>query len=134
MKKTILTMALAIISMVFVACGDGDTPDGKWNAMQWEDVTYASQTINNTNYYIVPQEGGTYTFVCKNYTPAQVTSLSRYKIDETLNPSTFASVSQNGKTVTVTIAPNDTITRYAILEVMCGDAGCAINFVQEGAR
>ena len=48
----------------FSSCGD--EPDGKWSKMKWNNVDNLTKT---NNIYVIPEEGGSFTFECKNYTP-----------------------------------------------------------------
>lgn len=67
MKKILF----AFFTMLTIcSCGDVlnlSEPDGKWTPMKWEKTDYRVVKENNETYYYVPAEGGTYTFVCKNY-------------------------------------------------------------------
>ena len=55
---------LIAILLGFSSCGD--EPDGKWAKMKWNNVDNLSKT---NNIYVIPEEGGSFTFECKNYTP-----------------------------------------------------------------
>lgn len=55
---------LIAVLLGFSSCGD--EPDGKWAKMKWNNVDNLSKT---NNIYVIPEEGGSFTFECKNYTP-----------------------------------------------------------------
>lgn len=55
---------LIAVLLGFASCGD--EPDGKWAKMKWNNVDNLSKT---NNIYVIPEEGGSFTFECKNYTP-----------------------------------------------------------------
>ncbi len=63
LKISILLMA---ILLTLSSCGDGDEPDGKWEKMKWKNIDRLTE-VNHT--YIIPEEGGTFTFECTNYRP-----------------------------------------------------------------
>ncbi len=56
----IILVAIALLA----AASCGDEPDGKWAKMKWTNV---DNMTNQQGVYIIPQEGGTYTFLCRNY-------------------------------------------------------------------
>ena len=57
---------LLILVMLLGISSCGDEPDGKWAKMKWEDK---SGLAKENGVYIVPANGGTYTFTCLNYKP-----------------------------------------------------------------
>ena len=63
-KATILLIILLATVASLVSCGD--EPDGKWDKMKWKNLSGLTKE-NGT--YIVPADGGTYAFECKNYHP-----------------------------------------------------------------
>lgn len=65
--KRIIWAALSAC-LVLTAC-EMSRPDGDWNPMEWSHPKYLSARLDGVNYYIVPAEGGTFDFRCKNYTP-----------------------------------------------------------------
>lgn len=127
--------AFVFCCLAFVSCND--TVDGdKFVKMEWEKVPYQSQTINKVDYYTVPKEGGVYTFVCTNWISKGVSQYNVYDLSAKNNQTenTYTEVTTNDKTVTITIAPNDTITRYSYVEFNDRVAYGSIKFVQEGAK
>lgn len=63
MKIRHILPALAA-AFVLTACDD---KDGDWDPMKWEKTSYPYTKIEGKKYIEVPQQGGTYTFTCKNY-------------------------------------------------------------------
>lgn len=61
-KVAVLLMAVLIGA---ASCGK-DEPDGMWAEMKWDDK---SGLTKENGVYIVPANGGTYTFTCQNYKP-----------------------------------------------------------------
>lgn len=59
-----ISIYLIVALLAFSSCGE--EPDGKWDKMEWISVDNLAQ-VNNI--YVIPEEGGTFTFECKNYTP-----------------------------------------------------------------
>lgn len=132
MKRILLIFAVACFALV--SCKE-EMQDGDWPPMEWENVTYATKTINNNSHYIVPKEGGSYTFVCKNYRmPIPRLFCSYDNSGKNWEQNLFTEAKCKDYSVTITFAPNDTTTRIAYAEFSVGDAGCVLNFVQEGAK
>ena len=59
-----ISILLIAVLLGFSSCGD--EPDGKWDKMKWDNVDNLAK-VNGI--YVIPAEGGTFTFECKNYTP-----------------------------------------------------------------
>ena len=59
-----IPILLIAVLLGFSSCGD--EPDGKWAKMKWNNVDNLAKT---NNIYVIPEEGGSFTFECKNYTP-----------------------------------------------------------------
>lgn len=57
---------LLIVTLIGLTSCNIDEPDGKWDKMKWKNIDNLSK-VNNI--YVIPKEGGTFTFECKNYTP-----------------------------------------------------------------
>lgn len=65
MKQLPIFCILLIIILISVS-SCGDEPDGKWGKMKWKvpaDITCVD------NVYIIPANGGSFKFTCKNYKP-----------------------------------------------------------------
>lgn len=65
MKKMCKALLLLFVLLVGVA-SCGDEPDGKWAKMKWEPDNNLTKV---NDYYVIPEDGGAFTFVCKNYNP-----------------------------------------------------------------
>ena len=59
-----ISILLIAVLLGFSSCSD--EPDGKWAKMKWNNV---DNLVKVNNIYVIPEEGGTFTFECKNYTP-----------------------------------------------------------------
>ena len=57
-----ISILLIVVLLGLPSCGD--EPDGKWDKMKWINVDNLTK-VNNT--YVIPEEGGTFTFECTNY-------------------------------------------------------------------
>lgn len=64
--KQLSKICIFLIIMLIGAASCGDEPDGKWDKMKWNNVDNLTK-VNNI--YMIPKEGGAFTFECKNYTP-----------------------------------------------------------------
>ena len=60
-----ISFLLIAVLLGFSSC-NGDEPDGKWAKMKWNNVDNLA-IVNNI--YVIPEQGGSFTFECKNYTP-----------------------------------------------------------------
>ena len=57
---------LVIAILIGLTSCSFEEPEGKWDKMKWKNIDNLSK-VNNI--YVIPEEGGTFTFECKNYTP-----------------------------------------------------------------
>ena len=116
----------------------GDEPDGKWDKMKWKDL---SGLTKENGIYIVPADGGTYAFECKNYSSPWLSGIfdndvNVYPNASQYDPHAFTgdwfSVLCDHATVTVTIQPLDesTDSRSLHVGVTAGDIFDSIDFVQ----
>lgn len=137
---------LVIAGLILVSCSDDDqVPDGPVK-IKWEKVSYKSKQINEQQYYIVPQQGGNFTFVMKMNDPEslkltvqeaymeQSSSLVWSSWVDVENPEDF--VKRDGQRVDITFLPNDSITHYVDVSFSDGLPVYYGNllFVQEGAK
>ena len=131
-----------IIFLLIVATGlfsCGDEPDGKWDKMKWKNLSGLAKE-NGT--YIVPADGGTFAFECKNYSAPWLSGIMAngkpvyYPGGEQDDFHSFAgewfSVLCDHSTVTVTIQPLDetTTSRSLNVGVTAGDIFDSIDFLQ----
>ena len=134
-------MVAIVCSMFLYSCNE-DLMDGMIQ-YSWKDVSYIydykkGSAGNVEKYYVVPQEGGTFTFVCENFIlePPQSDFSSYYRYDNAENGHDsvpFIDTKFKANTFTITVHPNDTITRYFYTYFNRLDAYGRIAFVQEGA-
>lgn len=64
--KILSRISILLIGVLLGFSSCGDEPDGKWAKMKWNNVDNLAK-VNGT--YMIPEEGGTFTFECKNYYP-----------------------------------------------------------------
>lgn len=64
--KFLSQFSILMIAVLLGFSSCGDEPDGKWSKMKWNNVDNLTKT---NNIYVIPEEGGSFTFECKNYTP-----------------------------------------------------------------
>lgn len=58
---------LPALAAAFVLTACNNDKDGDWDPMNWEKNSYSTTKVDGKKYIQVPQQGGTYTFSCKNY-------------------------------------------------------------------
>ena len=60
-------LSLILLSFTLLSVTScGDEPDGNWEKMKWNNV---DNLAKDNNFYVIPDNGGTFTFECKNYIP-----------------------------------------------------------------
>ena len=138
MKKAALLLIILLATVAcLVSCGD-DEPIGLWDKMKWKDL---SGLTKENGIYIVPADGGTYAFECKNYSSPWLSGIvdndvNVYPNASQYDPHAFTgdwfSVLCDHATVTVTIQPLDesTDSRSLHVGVTAGDIFDSIDFVQ----
>ena len=69
-SKIFILLFVALLG--FSSCGS-EEPIGKWENMKWTNV----DNLKNVNgVYLLPAEGGTYTFLCRNYEQPWISSVT----------------------------------------------------------
>lgn len=138
--KRLFYPLLVLACVALAACGndDEDFIMGPTNIV-WENVQYPYESIGNEHYYTVPQEGGTYTFVCQNCTLGKVGVDTFVRYGETgegqrTHELEDVKAGADGKAVTVTLPANDTITRYIDMSIHAFCYFGTLHFKQEGAK
>ena len=138
MKKATLLLIILLTAVAgLVSCGD--EPDGKWDKMKWKSL---SGLTKENGVYIVPADGGTYAFECKNYSSPWLSGIladgepvfypSGEQDDFHSYTGDWFSVLCDHATVTVTIQPLDgsTTSRSLNVGITAGDIFDSIDFVQ----
>lgn len=86
MKNLSRIFILLFVALLgFSSCGT-DEPDGKWEKMKWTNV---DNLMNVNGVYLLPEEGGTFTFLCRNYEQPWISSVAvngvTYKVNSENN-------------------------------------------------
>ena len=133
MKQILRISILLLVVLAGVASCGKDEPDGKWDDMKWN---VPSALTKENGVYIVPANGGTYTFECKNYTPWIDHCESNF-YDMVVSSTTYAysewfEVIVEGKNVIITFQPleDDTEARQLTVVVTAGDIFDSFKFTQ----
>ena len=142
MTKVFKIFLLACVAALSLSSCDKDEPllDGDWEAMKWNNP---SELVQKDKVFIVPADGGSYTFECKNYYPWMCGVIEgkddtgQYYLADSedrhhLNGSWWE-VSIDKKLVTVTFSPLDseTATRDLSVSLTAGDIFCYLMFSQQ---
>ena len=70
-----------VVLLGATSCGS-DEPDGNWEKMKWTNVN----DLKNVNgVYLLPEEGGTCTFLCRNYDHPWISSVTVDGVNQVLN-------------------------------------------------
>ena len=140
MKKYIILFACIVI-LCITSC-DKDEPliDGDWEAMKWNNPT---ELVQQDRIFLIPAEGGSYTFECKNYYPWMLgviegkVETGQYFFTDNEDrhhlKGSWWEVSIDKKLVTVTLSPLDSETSMRDLSVSltAGDIFDYLQFHQE---
>ena len=62
-----------MIATLLGATSCGDEPDGQWAKMKWTNV---NNLMNDQGVYYLPEDGGSYTFLCRNYEQPWIASVT----------------------------------------------------------
>lgn len=142
MKKKLLLLILMVLPLFIASCSDDD---GKIEPMKWKSETKQS----SDGYFHVSPQGGTFVFQCANYSDFWITSITEQEAkgeEKKFTPpyddqkhftitSDWATATQNGNTLTVTILPTTSnANRYIKVSVQNGDAFDEIKFRLRGLK
>lgn len=142
MKKILNLLVLSFVAIF--TCSSCSKDDGDWDPMKWEKNSYQTEKLSNGEKAIsVPKSGGTYTFKCKNYNHLRIDNVWEqvdnqreifqymYNDSPVINGKFTATQIQDGNTLTITFAPNETEKeRTAHVDVTVGDTGDHFTFKQ----
>lgn len=146
MKQRLLLLLTMFLAVVTTGCEFSD-PDGRWTPMKWAKNNYQKEKNDDgMMYYIVPKEGGTFTFRCNNYpnfwlSPCTFSEYGYGKTDEvTAYPDSaddpkhlsceWCDVSVVDNALTIVFQEGQHSSRMAKIEVTAGDIFDAFNFRQ----
>lgn len=140
MRKLLFTLLSAVsLALVLTACNNSHE-DWSWDPMQWQfSATTATDSLGE--YVVVPTQGATYRFVCKNYNWFWVQSVTENDTVRSFGAADikarsytarFTTVQWNADTLQVTITRNSTgRPRRATIGIEAGDVFCQWRFVQQ---
>ena len=142
MKKTTFLFFTCVLASLLAGCSSSDDDELKCEEFAWENVSYPSKKINGDKYYVVPRQGGDYTFTMEVYNTKN-TMRARFR-ESYDNPaiatrsswhdSFNGSVKIDGSSVEITFMPNDNVTRYCNMSFSDPMNFGYLYFVQEGAK
>lgn len=142
MKKELLLLILMVLPLFIASCSDDD---GKVEPMKWKSETKQS----SDGYFHVSSQGGTFVLQCTNYSDFWITGITEQEAKgeekKFSSPnddhkhftitSDWATATQNGNTLTVTILPTTSdANRYIKVSVHNGDAFDEIKFRLRGLK
>lgn len=127
---------LFVVLLSFSSCGN-DEPDGKWAPMKWTNV---NNLMNINGDYFLPEVGGTYTFLCRNYDHPWIASVTVDGVQQMLDNENkleynaqWCSVKFEGNKLIIEAQPlpASVDSRNIRLEVTAGDIFDHLVFVQK---
>ena len=127
---------LFVVLLGFSSCGK-DEPVGIWAKMKWTNV---NNLMNINGDYFLPEVGGTYTFLCRNYDQPWISSVTVDGVQQMLDNENrleyngeWCSVRFEGNKLIIDAQPLPTSvdSRNIILEVTAGDIFDHLVFVQK---
>lgn len=152
--KTMRRLLFALLAVLAICSCDNTPMDGDWPPMKWDKTNYQIVKEDNSSYYLVPAEGGTFTFHCKNYNgfwigdgrfeyDGQVWHLCEVYEENANNPNFerdwhhFAYnwievTAKKDAVLEVVFQPNDGAERKADITVTAGDIFYTFAFKQSG--
>lgn len=138
MKRVFYSILFTACLLLLASC-DKELLDGAGIELKWEESTYSTQWEDNTEYFVVPQKGGTFTFVCTNcsLSPTYAQVLISYPGDKVHFEPCFEvekEIKVEGNKVTVSIPANDSIKRYIHVNFSIINDHGRRRFVQEGVK
>ncbi|MBQ3364808.1 MAG: hypothetical protein IJG42_12760 [Muribaculaceae bacterium] len=131
-----LFILLAIVLLGVSSCGS-DEPDGKWEKMKWHNV---ANLMNQQGVYLIPEEGGTFVFQCRNYSNPWITSVTvdgvSISIDNSSNKEyngEWCTVKFEGSNLSITAQPLPASVerRNLDIRVTAGDIFDTLPFAQQ---
>lgn len=159
--KRMLSYLLMAMTMTWLTGCDFCAKDGDWDPMKWANTNYKMSKHNGQHTYVVPQEGGTLTFCCKNYQGFWLTDMRYYDENgktvevthegilwgdntweaypdsletdwRTLSNDWCTAKAEDGGIFNVTFQPNTSDARYLTVGLQAGDTFYTFYFEQEG--
>lgn len=142
MKKKLLLLILMVLPLFISSCSDDD---GKVDPMKWKTELKKS----SDGYFHVAPEGGTFVLQCTNYSDFWITGITEQEAkgeEKKFTPpfddqehftitSDWATATQNGNTLTVTILPTTANgNRFIKVSVQNGDAFDEFKFKLRGLK
>ena len=133
LSKVFILLFIALLG--FSSCGD--EPDGKWEKMKWTNV---NNLMNVNGVYLFPAEGGSYTFLCRNYEHPWISSVTVNGVRQAVNSDTpmefdgeWFSLKFEGNKLTITVQslPESLESRGFDLAVTAGDIFDTLIFSQQ---
>ena len=124
--KKLMALLLVMLALSLIACSL-DEPDGKWDRMKWVDV---NDLMNDQGVYLLYQEGGSFTFECKNYSSPWIGGITIDGVYQEINyedPKSFhgewleVKMDKNQLTIIVDQLPDSLESRSFNIDVTAGD-------------
>ena len=129
-----ILILLFIVLLGTTSCGS-DEPEGKWAKMKWTNV---DNLMNVNGNYLLPEGGGTFTFLCRNYDHPWFSSVSvdgvQIQLDNetTINGEWFSMKFDGNKLIIIVESlPASVEARNIQLTVTAGDIFDYFTFIQE---
>lgn len=138
MKKSfVIRIISAVLAIAGLTSCNTSTEDGDWEPMKWS----AEQVLSvDNNYYVIPAEGATVSFICKNYGAPWMSDaitggiqfLPDYEKGDYRNiKGDWFAASTNENRLTVTFTENTASDRYISITVTAGDIFYTFLFKQK---
>lgn len=138
MKKSfVIRIISAVLAIAGLTSCNTSTEDGDWEPMKWS----AEQVLSvDNNYYVIPAEGATVSFICKNYSAPWMSNaitggiqhLPDYEKGDYRNiKGDWFAASTNENRLTVTFTENAVSDRYISITVTAGDIFYTFSFKQK---
>ena len=143
-------ICMCTCAFLLISCDKEESDSlGNWTPVKWDETEYELIKEDGNDYFSVPCDGGSFQFHCKNYD--MITFLAgevkregetslHLSFDEEKSIGKYFIIAENdicdvvveGSDVSVSIKPNDDITRLVDIEIGYGDVRSFLRFRQEG--
>lgn len=136
MKYLSRIFILLFVLLGVSSCGS-DEPDGNWEKMKWTNV---NNLMNVNGVYLLPEEGGTCTFLCRNYANPWIESVTVDGVNQMLNNGNsmefhgeWCTIKFEGNKLIITTQPlpGSLESRNVDVHVTAGDIFDTLNFRQQ---
>ena len=130
MTRTLVIMM--VVAIAGLASCTKDAPEGEWSKMKWKAP---NGLVKENSTYIIPAEGGEYTFECTNYSRVWLSAIHDrgeivYPVYPQLDDDDFVNCDRNHVIINFEPLEQDIDSRVLSVGVTAGDIFDSLSFMQ----